>query len=65
MKSPRHFFATLNYVHNNPVHHSYVDHWQDWPWSSAREFIEQLGRERVAQIWKDYPTLDYGKEWDP
>ena len=65
MKSPRHFFATLNYVHHNPVHHGYVEHWQDWPWSSAAEFIEQLGRERVAQIWKDYPILDYGKKWDP
>ena len=65
MKSPRHFFATLNYVHHNSVHHGYVEHWQDWPWSSAAEFIEQLGRERVAQIWKDYPILDYGKKWDP
>jgi putative transposase len=65
MKSPRHFCATLNYVHHNPVHHGYVEHWQDWPWSSAAEFIEQLGRERVAQIWKDYPILDYGKKWDP
>jgi putative transposase len=65
MKSPRHFFATLNYVHHNPVHHGYLEHWQDWPWSSAAELIEQLGRERVAQIWKDYPILDYGKKWDP
>ena len=24
MKSERHFWATLNYVHNNPVHHGYV-----------------------------------------
>jgi putative transposase len=24
MKSERHFLATLNYVHHNPVHHGYV-----------------------------------------
>jgi putative transposase len=64
MKSPRHFFATLNYVHHNPVHHGYVEHWQDWPWSSATEFIEQQGRERVARLWRDYPVLDYGRKWD-
>jgi putative transposase len=29
IKSDRHFWATLNYVHNNPVHHGYVDRWQD------------------------------------
>ncbi|MFN2510263.1 MAG: transposase [Pyrinomonadaceae bacterium] len=43
MKSERHFLATLNYVHHNAVHHGYVEHWQDWPWSSAREFLEQVG----------------------
>ncbi len=38
MKSERHFRASLNYVHHNPVHHGYVQHWQDWPYSSAVEF---------------------------
>lgn len=64
IKSERHFWATLNYVHNN-VHHGYVESWQDWPWSSATRFIEELGRDRVKEIWKEYPVLDYGKKWDP
>lgn len=64
MKSERHFLATLNYVHHNPVHHGYVDHWQDWPWSSAREFLEQVGYDRAKTLWKKYPILDYGKKWD-
>lgn len=29
MKSERHFRASLNYIHHNPVHHGYVEHWQD------------------------------------
>ncbi|MBP6824169.1 MAG: transposase [Acidobacteria bacterium] len=64
IKSHRHFWASVNYVHNNPVHHGYVETWQDWPWSSAREFIERVGRERALEIWRAYPVLDYGKKWD-
>ncbi len=64
IKSDRHFWASSNYVHHNPVHHGYVQRWQDWPWSSAEEFLEQVGRERAAEIWKQYPILDYGKKWD-
>ena len=54
MKSERHLWASLNYVHHNPVHHGYVPHWQDWPWSSAAEFLRQIGREKA----------EYGKKWD-
>src|SRR5882762_11784273 len=64
MKSERHFFATLNYVHNNPVHHGYVKRWQDWPWSSASEFLDRMGHEKAKEIWLRYPFLGYGKTWD-
>lgn len=55
MKSYRHFWATLNYVHNNPVHHRYVKQWQDWPFSSGAEFLKKVGRERATEIWNEYP----------
>ena len=64
MKSERHFRASLNYIHHNPVHHGYVQHWQDWPYSSAAEFLEQLGRDKALEFWRAYPILDYGKKWD-
>jgi putative transposase len=64
MKSRRHFLATVNYIHHNPVHHGYAETWQDWPWSSAREFLERVGREQALEMWKQYPILDYGKKWD-
>jgi putative transposase len=64
IRSDRHFFASLNYVHNNPVHHGYVEKWLDWPWSSAAEFIEETGREEALRLWQEYPLLDYGKKWD-
>jgi len=64
MKSERHFWATLNYVHHNPVHHGYVQQWQDWPFSSGAAFLEKTGHEQAAKLWKEYPVLDYGKDWD-
>ncbi|MBA3515039.1 MAG: transposase [Pyrinomonadaceae bacterium] len=64
MKSERHFWASLNYVHHNPVHHGFVKHCQDWPSSSATQFLNQVGCDRAKEIWNSYPVLDYGKKWD-
>jgi len=64
MRNDAHFWATLNYVHHNPVHHGYVARWQEWPFSSAKEYLETMGREFAEQTWKEYPLLDYGKGWD-
>jgi putative transposase len=64
MKSDRHFWASLNYVHNNAVHHGYVKRWQDWPYSSAAKFLAEMSEEEAKRIWREYPVLDYGKDWD-
>jgi len=65
MRSERHFWATLNYVHHTPVHHGYVKLWTDWPWSSAPEYLEELGRAEAERVWREYPLLRYGADWDP
>lgn len=64
MKSDRHFWASVNYIHNNPVRHGYCKKWQEWDFSSAADFIERFGREKTIAIWNEYPILDYGKGWD-
>lgn len=64
IRSERHFYASLNYVLNNAVHHGYVKKWQDWPWSNAVEYLEKVGYERALEIWLNYPVLDYGAKWD-
>lgn len=64
MRSERHYYATLNYVLHNPVHHGYVNRWDDWPWSNAKEYLENNGRENALKAWNEYPILDYGKKWD-
>jgi len=64
MKSTRHYWASLNYVHNNAVHHGYVEKWQDWPHSSVHEYLNNVGYDEALRIWLEYPVLDYGREWD-
>jgi putative transposase len=64
MRSESHFWATMNYIHHNPVRHGYVARWQDWPCSSAHEFLASLSRAEVERIWREYPLEDYGKGWD-
>jgi putative transposase len=64
IRSERHFWASVNYIHNNPVRHGYVEKWQDWPWSSAMEFLDSMGRDEAMRIWKEYPIRNYGKKWD-
>jgi putative transposase len=65
MKSERHFWSTLNYVLHNAVRHGYVERWLDWPYSNAAQYLEECGRNLAEQRWREYPILDYGKEWDP
>jgi putative transposase len=64
MKSERHYWASLNYIHNNAVHHGYVEKWQDWPYSSSASYLETVGRDEAERVWNGYPILDYGKDWD-
>ena len=64
IRGERHFWATMNYIHHNPVHHNYVAKWQDWPFSSAIEFMEAFDMAQISRIWNTYPILNYGKGWD-
>jgi putative transposase len=64
MRSDRHVSATINYIHHNPVHHGYATKWTDWPWSSAADYLDLVGREEAARAWKEYPIRGYGRGWD-
>lgn len=64
MRSTRHFWTTLNYIHHNPVKHGYVEKQTEWVYSSVHGFLEEVGRDRAVEIWKEFPVKDYGKGWD-
>lgn len=64
IRNEAHGWATLNYIHHNPVRHGYVEKWQDWAWSSARAYLAEVGHQKAAQAWRAYPVLEYGAGWD-
>ncbi len=64
IKSERHFWATMNYIHHNPVKHGYVKTWTEWPYSTAKDYLERVGREQALETWKEYDISEMGKEWD-
>ena len=64
IRSERHFWVALNYVHANAVKHRYVKNAFDWPWSSVHDFAAQHGKDYLRQLWRDYPVLDFGAKWD-
>ncbi len=64
IRNERHYWSTVNYIHNNPVHHGYVRRWTEWPFSSAHAYLEETGKEKAEEIWREFPVLDYGQGWD-
>ncbi len=64
IRSDNHFYASINYIHFNPVRHDCVEKAGDWPWSSLHEYLEHAGKETLAEWWRKYPIYDYGKGWD-
>jgi putative transposase len=64
IRSERHYYTTLNYIHYNPVKHKYVNSAYDWQESSVHLYLEKYGREWLRDSWLKYPIRDYGKEWD-
>ncbi len=63
IKSDRHYWATINYINNNPVKHGYVNKWQDWPFSSAVLYLDNIGKENAECIWNKYDISGMCK-WD-
>jgi REP element-mobilizing transposase RayT len=46
MRSDRHYWATLNYIHHNPVRHGYAECWTDWPWEKRDAISGTNGSDR-------------------
>jgi putative transposase len=64
IRSEPHYYASLNYIHANPVKHGHVATANDWAWSSLQLYLDVVGRERLAEWWRQYPVGEYGKGWD-
>jgi putative transposase len=64
IKSGDHFGAARLYVHHNPVKHGYVAKWTDWAWSSAGDYLAEVGRERAVEELRTLDVSSFGKGWD-
>jgi putative transposase len=64
IRSPAHYYASLNYIHYNPVKHNCAASPYDWSESSVHWYLEHHGRDWLRDLWRTYPVRDYGKGWD-
>jgi len=64
IRNDRHYFATINYIHANPVKHGYVKDSREWPWSSLDIYLAEMGRDTLREWWNEYPVGEYGRGWD-
>lgn len=64
MRSERHYYTTLNYIHYNPVKHKLVESPYDWKQSSVHWYLDHYGREWLRDLWANYPVRQYGEGWD-
>jgi putative transposase len=64
MRSERHYFTTLNYIHYNPVKHELASSPYNWDDSSVHWYLSSFGREWLRDVWRQYPVRDYGRGWD-
>jgi len=64
MRSERHYYTTLNYIHYNPVKHGIVASPYDWVESSVHWYVREFGRDWLRDVWAKYPLRSYGQGWD-
>ena len=62
MKSERHFWATLNYVLHNAVHHGYVEAVGGLALLECGPVSLRSWSRNGGTPWREYPILDYGKD---
>jgi len=48
----------------NPVKHGFAASPADWPWSSYHELLAGQGHSWIEDLQREYPLLDFGKDWD-
>ncbi len=64
IRSERHYYTTLNYIHYNPVKHKWVKSPYGWAESSVHWYLEHYGREWLRDLWVSFPLRSYGRGWD-
>jgi putative transposase len=64
IRSERHYYTTLNYIHYNPVKHGWVASPYDWAESSVHWYLNSFGRNWLREAWAEFPVRHFGRHWD-
>jgi len=58
MRDENDFWTRFNYIHENPVKHSYVSLPEDWKFSSRQFYLQNDEDEWLQEKLIDFPVLD-------
>ena len=64
IRSEAHYWASINYIHRNPVKHGHISSPSEWTASSFNIFQKNIGKNRMSLILHDYPVDEMGAGWD-
>jgi len=59
IRTEQDYWTRFNYIHHNPVKHGYVTVTEEWPHSSYHYYLEQNGKDWVADAFRQYPIIDF------
>lgn len=62
IRNEQDYFTHFNYIHQNPVKHGYVGKLTDYQFSSIHKWLEELGKEWVADCFRDHLVVDFEPE---
>jgi putative transposase len=64
IRSERHYWTCLHYIVMNPVKHGFARQATEWAWSCIHELLDEHGAEWVADLRREFPLREFGREWD-
>lgn len=59
IRDERDYFMHFNYIHQNPVKHGFVERLGAYKFSSIHRWLEEAGKEWLADCFRDYPVVDF------
>jgi|GEM_PF-2985805 len=59
IRSEEDYYRHLNYIHQNPVKHGYVNKISGYEFSSIHRFIREEGKDWVVGCFESYPIVDF------
>lgn len=56
------YYRHLNYIHQNPIKHGYVQKMEDYYFSSYKQYLSKYGTEWLHNCFEQYPIISFVTE---